>query len=66
MDGNGVIMVYKLLLEDGDYQFKDTKQVCNLLEANWADTPEGLNVGWDEFDNIEVAMQHYNIELIKD
>ena len=57
-------MVYKLLNEEGDYQYKATKEICNLLEANWADTPEGLNVGWDEFENIEEALSYYGIERI--
>jgi hypothetical protein len=57
-------MIYKLFLEEGLYQDKDTKEPRNMMEANIAYTPEGINVGWDEFNSIEEAMDHYNIELI--
>lgn len=55
-------MVYKLFIEDGEYLDKDTKEPRNLLEAEIAYTPEGINVGWTEFENLEEALQHFNIE----
>ena len=33
------------------------------MEVEIAYTPEGINVGWDEFNSLEEAMTHYNIEL---
>lgn len=57
-------MVYKLFIEDGEYQDKTTKEPRNLLEANWAETPEGLNVGWTEFDSLEEAITYFNLENI--
>lgn len=54
-------MVYKLLIEEGDYKDIATDERRNMLSANWADTPEGMNVGWDEFDTDEEAMTYYNI-----
>jgi hypothetical protein len=55
--------MYKLFIEDGLYQDIDTKEPRNLMEVEIAYTPEGINVGWDEFDSVEEAMTHYNIEL---
>jgi hypothetical protein len=56
-------MIYKLFLEEGLYQDKDTKEPRNMMEVEIAYTPDGINVGWDEFNSIEEAMTHYNIEL---
>ena len=56
-------MIYKLFIEDGDYRDIDTLEPRNMMEVNIAYTPDGINVGWDEFNSIEEAMQHYNIEL---
>lgn len=56
-------MIYKLFYEDGDYQDSDTKEPRNMMEVEIAYTPDGINIGWDEFDSIEEAMLHYNIEL---
>jgi len=56
-------MIYKLFIEDGDYRDIDTLEPRNMMEVEIAYTPEGINVGWDEFNSIEDAMQHYNIEL---
>lgn len=42
-------MVYKVFEEDGDYiRLSDNKRV-NVLFAQEAYTPQGLNVGWTEF-----------------
>ena len=57
-------MVYKLFIEEGLYQDKDTKEPRNLLEANIAYTPEGINVGWTELENLEEAMEYFNLELL--
>lgn len=56
-------MVYKLFLEDGDYRDITTKEGRNIMEVEIAYTPEGINVGWDEFSSLEEAMVSFNIEL---
>ena len=56
-------MVYKLFIEDGEYQDKTTKEIRNLLEANIAYTPDGINVGWTELENLESAMIYFNLEI---
>jgi hypothetical protein len=56
-------MIYKLFIEEGKYQDKTTKELRNMMEVEIAYTPEGINVGWDEFNSIEEAMEAYNIEL---
>jgi len=56
-------MVYKLFIEEGKYQDKTTRELRNMMEVEIAYTPEGINVGWDEFNSIEEAMEAYNIEL---
>jgi hypothetical protein len=57
-------MVYKLFREEGNYRNKLNGEPRNLVQATIAYTPDGINVDWDEFDSIEEAMAHYNIELI--
>jgi hypothetical protein len=57
-------MVYKLFIEEGLYQDKDTKEVRNLLEGEIAYTPEGINVGWTELENLETALEYFNLELV--
>lgn len=57
-------MVYKLFNEEGDYLDAITKEPRNLLTANWAETPEGLNVGWAEFDSLEEAIAYFNLEKV--
>jgi len=56
-------MVYKLFIEDGEYQDKTTKEIRNLLEATVAYTPDGINVGWTELENLESAMIYFNLEI---
>jgi hypothetical protein len=56
-------MIYKLFLEEGLYRDIDTKEDRNMMEVEIAYTPDGINVGWDEFGSIEEAMTTYNIEL---
>jgi hypothetical protein len=57
-------MVYKLFIEEGLYQDKDTKEQRNLLEGEIAYTPEGINVGWTELENLEAALEYFNLELV--
>lgn len=56
-------MIYKLFIEDGEYRDRLTKEGRNIMEVEIAYTPEGINVGWDEFNSLEDAMYHYDIEL---
>ena len=55
-------MVYKKVQnEEGNYI--DAQQVrWDILEAHEAWTPQGKNVGWDEFDNIEQAAIAYHLK----
>lgn len=55
-------MMYKLFNEDGDYQDKTTKEPRNLLYCNIAYTPDGINVGWSEFNTLAEAMEYFNLE----
>ncbi len=56
-------MVYKKIQND-EGNYIDKKQVrYDILEANEAYTPEGLNVGWDEYDSIEAAAIYYGLKL---
>ena len=55
-------MIYKLFIEDGDYRDITTREGRNIMEVEIAYTPEGINVGWDEFDSLEEAMLSYNVE----
>jgi len=57
-------MIYKLFIEEGLYQDKDTKEPRNLMEVNIAYTPEGINVGWTELENLETALEYFNLELV--
>ena len=56
-------MIYKFFLEEGEYRDLTTREDRNLMEVEIAYTPEGINVGWDEFNSLEEAMTAYNIEL---
>lgn len=56
-------MIYKLFIEEGKYRDITTHEDRNMMEVEIAYTPEGINVGWDEFNSIEEAMTVYNIEL---
>jgi hypothetical protein len=56
-------MVYKVFNEEGDYLDITTDEPRNMLSANWADTPEGWNVGWTEFSSDEEAMTYFNLKL---
>lgn len=54
-------MVYKKIQnEKGDY--KDQQNVrYTVLEAHEAWTPQGKNVGWDEYENMEAALEAYGL-----
>ena len=54
-------MVYKKIQnEQGNY--KDKQEVrYDVLEAHEAWTPQGKNVGWDEFPSIEAATEAYGL-----
>ena len=56
-------MIYKLFIEDGGYQDIDTKEPRNMMEVEIAYTPDGINIGWDEFNSKDEAMSHYNIQV---
>jgi len=50
----------KVQSEEGDY--KDTNNVrFTVLEAHEAFTPQGKNVGWDEFADLETAVSAYGL-----
>ena len=55
-------MIYKLFIEDGEFRDITTREGRNIMEVEIAYTPEGINVGWDEFDSLEEAMLSYNVE----
>jgi hypothetical protein len=56
-------MIYKLFLEEGKYRDITTHEDRNMMEVEIAYTPDGINVGWDEYNSIEEAMTAYNIEI---
>lgn len=58
-------MFYKLHDEAGEYRDKTSLEPKNLLSANEALTPDGLNVGWTELENLETAIDYFNLELIE-
>ena len=54
-------MVYKKFQnEEGNY-IDVQQQRWDILEAHEAWTPEGLNVGWDTYDNLEAAAAAYGL-----
>ena len=54
-------MVYKKVQND-EGNYIDAQQArWDILEAHEAWTPEGLNVGWDEFSNLEDAANGYGL-----
>lgn len=55
-------MIYKLFIEEGEYLDKTTGEPRNLLEAEIAYTPEGINVGWTELNNLEEALLYFNLD----
>lgn len=54
-------MVYKKIQnEEGNYIGQDGNRY-DILEAHEAWTPQGKNVGWDEFENLEKAAKVYGL-----
>lgn len=54
-------MVYKKVQnEEGNYIGQDGNRY-DILEAHEAYTPEGKNVGWEEFENLEKAAEAYEL-----
>lgn len=54
-------MVYKKVQnEEGNYIWQDGNRY-DILEAHEAYTPEGINVGWDEFESLEEAASYYGL-----
>ena len=54
-------MVYKKIQNnEGDY-IDVQQQRWDILEAHEAWTPEGKNVGWDEFESLEEAVSYYGL-----
>ena len=54
-------MVYKKIADEmGDY--KDVNEVrYDVLEAHEAWTPQGKNVGWDEYPDMATALEAYGL-----
>ena len=54
-------MVYKKIQnEEGNYI--DAQQVrWTIMEAHEAWTPQGLNVGWDEYEDMAHALEAYGL-----
>ena len=54
-------MVYKKIAnEEGNY--KDKQEVrYDVLEAHEAWTPQGKNVGWDEYPDMQTALEAYGL-----
>ena len=54
-------MVYKKIQnEEGPYIDKNNTR-WDVLEAHEAWTPEGMNVGWDEYKDLETAISAYGL-----
>ena len=54
-------MVYKKIQnEEGNY-IDSMNERWDILEAHEAWTPQGKNVGWDEFDSLEAAAIAYGL-----
>ncbi len=54
-------MVYKKV-QNNEGEYIDAQQVrWDILEAHEAWTPEGMNVGWDEFTDLEIALAAYEL-----
>lgn len=56
-------MVCKLFIEEGEYLDIETQEPRNLMCVEIAHTPEGINVGWTEFNSIEECMEVWGLEL---
>ena len=56
-------MVYKKIQNEQGNYIDEQGTRWDVLEANEAWTPQGLNVGWDSFQNIEGALKTYGLEF---
>lgn len=57
-------MVYKLVEdENGLYQSQDGT-IYDILEATNVLTPQGKNVGWTEYKNLNQAIESFNLTYI--
>ena len=54
-------MVYKKVKNDEGCYIDRNNTRWDILEAHEAWTPDGLNVGWDEYDSEEVAAVAYQL-----
>ena len=54
-------MVYKKVQNEEGQYIDEQQQRYDILEAHEAYTPEGLNVGWDEFTSLEAAAVAYGL-----
>jgi hypothetical protein len=57
-------MVCKLFLEEGKYLDIETQELKNLMCVEIAYTPEGINVGWTEFESIDECMEEWGLERV--
>jgi len=55
------MIVCKLFKEPGDWQIAETGERVNLVCGKEAWTPEGLNVGWTEFDSEDAAIDAWDL-----
>ena len=54
-------MVYKKIANEmGDYKDANNARY-DVLEAHEAYTPQGKNIGWDEYPNMEAALSAYGL-----
>lgn len=57
-------MYYILLNEVGNFRDKTTKERKNMMSCSTAYTPSGINSGWVEFENDELALENFNLEIV--
>lgn len=54
-------MVYKKIQNNEGIYVDKSGVHYDVLEAHEAWTPQGLNAGWDQYENIEAALQNYGL-----
>ena len=54
-------MVYKKIQNENGAYVNSKDERFDVLEAHEAFTPQGKNVGWDEFANLEAALANYGL-----
>ena len=57
-------MVYKKFQNNEGEYIDVEQQRWDILEAHEAFTPQGKNVGWDEYENIVQAAQAYGLTCV--